>query len=114
ALRRLGHECVFASEIDPVLQALYSKNFSVDAHGDIRQVPFSEIPKHHILCAGFPCQPFSKAGRQKGLKCPRYGSLFDNVIEILKARKPEFVILENGRINPPAVLVAVDALPPEP
>jgi DNA (cytosine-5)-methyltransferase 1 len=95
ALRRLGHECVFASEIDSVLQALYSKNFGLNAHGDIRLVPISEIPKHHILCAGFPCQPFSKAGRQKGLKCPRYGSLFDNVIEILKARRPEFIILEN-------------------
>ncbi|MGO8849047.1 MAG: DNA cytosine methyltransferase [Isosphaeraceae bacterium] len=95
ALRRLGHECVFASEIDPTLQGLYSKNFGLDAHGDIRRVSLSEIPKHDILCAGFPCQPFSKAGRQKGLDCPRFGSLFDNVVEILKARKPEFIILEN-------------------
>ena len=95
ALRRLGHECVFASEIDATLQALYSKNFSLDAHGDIRRVLLSDIPQHHILCAGFPCQPFSKAGRQKGLDCPRFGSLFDNVIAILKARTPEFIILEN-------------------
>ena len=95
ALRRLGHDCVFASEIDPVLQALYAKNFGLDAHGDIRAVPVAEIPRHDILCAGFPCQPFSKAGRQKGLECPRYGSLFDNVIDILKVRKPEFIILEN-------------------
>lgn len=95
ALRRLGHECVFASEIDPVLQALYAKNFGLEAHGDIKAVPVAEIPRHDILCAGFPCQPFSKAGRQKGLECPRYGSLFDNVIDILKARKPEYLILEN-------------------
>ncbi len=95
ALRRLGHECVFASEIDATLQALYSKNFSLDAHGDIRRVLLSDIPQHHILCAGFPCQPFSKAGRQKGLDCPRFGSLFDNVIAILKAHTPEFIILEN-------------------
>jgi DNA (cytosine-5)-methyltransferase 1 len=95
ALHRLGHECVFASEIDPTLQDLYSKNFGLAARGDIRQVPLSHIPKHDILCAGFPCQPFSKAGRQAGLDCPRYGSLFDNVIEILKVRKPQFIILEN-------------------
>ncbi|MGH7224644.1 MAG: DNA cytosine methyltransferase, partial [Gemmataceae bacterium] len=95
ALRRLGHDCVFASEIDPTLQALYAKNFGLTANGDIRQLLLSAIPKHDILCAGFPCQPFSKAGRQKGLNCPRYGGLFDNVIEILKARKPRFIILEN-------------------
>ncbi len=95
ALRRLGHQCVFASEIDPVLQSLYASNFGLEASGDIRQVEISRIPAHDILCAGFPCQPFSKAGRQKGLKCPRYGSLFDNVIGILEERKPEFIILEN-------------------
>ena len=95
ALRRLGHECVFASEIDPTLRALYAKNFGLSSHGDIRQVNISRIPPHIFFCAGFPCQPFSKAGRQKGLECPQNGSLFDNVIGILEARKPEFIILEN-------------------
>ncbi|WP_373650319.1 DNA cytosine methyltransferase [Schlesneria sp. DSM 10557] len=95
ALRRLGHECVFASEIDPVLQSLYELNFGLAAEGDIREVSIPDIPKHDILCAGFPCQPFSKAGSQKGLKCPRFGSLFDNVVEILKVRKPEYILLEN-------------------
>ncbi len=95
ALRRLGHECVFASEIDPTLQSLYSKNFGLVAEGDIRQVKPADVPKHDILCAGFPCQPFSKAGLQLGLKCPRFGGLFDNVIEILSARRPEYIILEN-------------------
>lgn len=95
ALRRLGHECVFASEIDPILQALYAENFGLPAYGDIRKVGLAAIPKHDILCAGFPCQPFSKAGMQKGLDCPRFGNLFDNVIDILDARHPEFIILEN-------------------
>lgn len=95
ALRRLGHECVFAAEIDPTLQSLYSKNFGLTASGDVRDVSISDIPRHDILCAGFPCQPFSKAGMQMGLDCPRFGNLFDNVIDILHARKPEFIILEN-------------------
>lgn len=95
ALRRLGHTCVFASEIDAGLQQLYKQNFGLEAHGDIRQVPVDDIPRHDILCAGFPCQPFSKAGDQKGLACPRYGDLFDYVMAILRKRRPKYLILEN-------------------
>lgn len=95
ALTELGHECVFASEIDPVLKSTYEKNFDILPHGDIREILPSEIPAHDILCAGFPCQPFSKAGEQKGLKCPRNGDLFDQVLSILKHHKPRYVILEN-------------------
>ena len=95
ALRRLGHRCVFASEIDTHLQSLYAKNFGLEAHGDIRSVPLHEIPSHDVLCAGFPCQPFSKAGSQKGRKCRRYGTLFDNVIAILEKHQPKYLILEN-------------------
>jgi DNA (cytosine-5)-methyltransferase 1 len=64
ALRDLGHKCVFASEIDPDLQKCYKENFPKSAsvvHGDIRAV-HDLIPDHDILCAGFPCQPFSKSG----------------------------------------------------
>lgn len=95
ALKRLNHECVFASEIDPCLQSLYSKNFGLNAHGDIRDVPPSRVPAHDILCAGFPCQPFSKAGAQRGLECPRFGDLFDYVMRILWKREPRYLILEN-------------------
>jgi DNA (cytosine-5)-methyltransferase 1 len=95
ALNRLGHECVFACEIDNVLRELYSKNFGLVAAGDIRHVPPETIPTHDILCAGFPCQPFSKAGEQQGLKCPRWGGLFENVLGIVRHHHPRFLILEN-------------------
>jgi len=74
---------------------LYEKNFGLQAAGDIRNVGIEAIPDHDVLCAGFPCQPFSKAGSQEGLQCLRNGTLFDNVVEILDARKPEYLILEN-------------------
>ena len=95
ALSQLGHKCVFASELNPELQELYFKNFGVKPHGDIRDVALSDIPEHDILCAGFPCQPFSKAGPQRGFDCPLWGSLFDNIIEILKHHSPQFFIIEN-------------------
>ena len=53
------------------------------------------IPDHDILCAGFPCQPFSKAGEQQGFECPKWGDLFDYVIRILRAHKPRYFIIEN-------------------
>jgi DNA (cytosine-5)-methyltransferase 1 len=95
ALERLGHECVFASELDANLQQLYEKNFGMRPHGDIRAVPVSKIPAHDILCAGSPCQPFSKAGEQQGFDCPKWGDLFEHVLRVLRHHKPEHVILEN-------------------
>lgn len=95
ALSELGHRCVFACEIDETLRALYQANFGLEAHGDIRQLIPQAIPSHDILCAGFPCQPFSKAGDQQGLRCPRWGGLFDNVLGILRFHRPRFAIFEN-------------------
>ena len=95
ALDRLGCRCVFASEIDAGLADLYEKNFDVRPAGDIRRVLISEVPEHEILCAGSPCQPFSKAGTQHGLDCPRWGDLLDHVLRIVRARKPQYLILEN-------------------
>ena len=95
ALSRLGHECVFASEIDIYLADLYKKNFGIKPTGDIRKIKLKDIPPHDILCAGFPCQPFSKAGGQKGLKCPQWGDLIDYVVRILIHRKPKYFIIEN-------------------
>lgn len=95
ALQSLGHKCVFACESDENLAELYKKNFGIKPHGDIRTLDLSTVPAHDILCAGFPCQPFSKAGDQQGLKCPQWGDLIDYVIQILRIHKPEHFIIEN-------------------
>jgi hypothetical protein len=94
ALTRLGHRCVFASEIDPELSELYERNFGLKPVGDIRKA-FMSVPAHDILCAGFPCQPFSKAGDQMGFDCPQWGDLFDYVIKILDQCKPKYILIEN-------------------
>jgi DNA (cytosine-5)-methyltransferase 1 len=94
ALEKLGHTCVFASELDATLAALYEKNFGIKPHGDIREA-FGEVPAHDILCAGFPCQPFSKAGEQLGFECPQWGDLFDYVIRIIRKHKPGYLVIEN-------------------
>ena len=95
ALSASGGECVFASEINADLAALYEKNYGTKPHGDIRSVDIPSIPDHDVLCAGFPCQPFSKAGEQKGLQCPQWGDLIDYVIDILRVKEPRFFIIEN-------------------
>ncbi len=97
AMKRLGHECVFASEIDDELRELYFQNFPEAANktfGDIRKCR-DEVPRHDILCAGFPCQPFSKSGSQLGLHDKIQGTLFDEIVYILDRCRPEYVILEN-------------------
>lgn len=94
-LQKLGHKCVFASELEPDLRALYERNFAHEAVGDIRDVGVDEIPAHDILCAGFPCQPFSKAGEQRGLECPEWGDLFGAVMRIARHHKTEYLLLEN-------------------
>ena len=95
ALHDLGHSCVFASELNSELRDLYEKNHDTKIEGDINLVDVNKIPSHDILCAGFPCQPFSKAGARLGLEDPRNGNLFYKIVEILNRHKPEFVFLEN-------------------
>jgi DNA (cytosine-5)-methyltransferase 1 len=74
ALEKLDMECVFASEKKEILANLYLDNFGIQPNRDITKINISDIPSHQILCAGFPCQPFSKAGSQKGLMDERNGS----------------------------------------
>ena len=95
ALSELGYQCVFASELSPELQKLYIENFpGTPIFGDITKIPLETIPSHDILCGGFPCQPFSQAGKRLGFSEDR-GNLFDYIMEILNYHKPRFVILEN-------------------
>jgi DNA (cytosine-5)-methyltransferase 1 len=94
ALKRLGHECVFACEIDETLADLYEQNFNIKPEGDIKKVNIDKIPDHDILCAGFPCQPFSKAGKMQG-STHYYGDLFEEIVRILKAKRPNYIFLEN-------------------
>ena len=68
ALKEQGHECVFACEIEEFLRKHYHKNFNLHPSGDISKIAINSIPDHDILCAGFPCQPFSQAGYKKGFK----------------------------------------------
>jgi len=97
ALAALGHECIFVSELNDGLRELYAKNFPGTKkfiHGDIRQAR-KQVPPHDILAAGFPCQPFSKSGKQRGLADEVRGTLFAEVVKILRKHRPQFVILEN-------------------
>lgn len=95
ALDSLNHECVFACEKDSNLRTLYSSNHKIHCHADIKLIDEKEIPEHDILCAGFPCQPFSKAGNQKGLNDVGRGDLIYDIFRILKFHKPKYFILEN-------------------
>ena len=96
ALTRLGHRCVFASEVDEELCDLYQLNFGMRPNGDLRQIDEHIIPQHDILCAGFPCQPFSKAGEQLGTKCRLWGDLFSkHVLRLVRHHLPTYLIMEN-------------------
>ncbi|MDN7758428.1 DNA (cytosine-5-)-methyltransferase [Burkholderia multivorans] len=95
ALKRLGGECVFAAEWKEPLRDLYQQNFGMRPEGDITLISPDLVPDHDVLTAGFPCQPFSKAGEQLGFECTEQGNLFFNVAAILKAKRPRFFILEN-------------------
>lgn len=105
ALEAVGMECVFTSEWDKYAQKSYKANHDIEGsiHGDIRTISASDIPDHDVLAAGFPCQPFSLAGVSKknslgrghGFLDETQGTLFFNIAEILRIKRPAAFILEN-------------------
>ena len=97
AMEQLGGECVFASEIDSYAIDTYKENYNIDSGINIRDVKEEDIPKHDVLCAGFPCQSFSKAGKQLGFKDETKGTLFFEIERILKYHKTKYIVLENVR-----------------
>lgn len=103
ALSSLGGSCVFASEMDKYARETYIANHVIDPlqfNDDIRKIAPDAIPDHDVLCAGFPCQPFSQAGQKQGFNDGRdseRGNLFFCIVDILEAKRPKAFILENVR-----------------
>ena len=95
ALEALGHTCVFASEIDWNLRSLYQENFGLRAAGDITEISSTDILDHDILCAGFPCQPFSKARQRNRRGNTDFGDLYQEFLRIARVSRPQYIIMEN-------------------
>lgn len=93
-MQELGGNCVFSSEFNYHAQRAYEFNFGEVPFGDITKFNTDIVPKHDVLCAGFPCQPFSISGKMKGFEDTR-GTLIYHVFEIIEKHQPKVVFLEN-------------------
>lgn len=96
-----GGKCVFSSEWDASCQKTYQANFGVLPDGDITQIEVEEIPPCDVILAGFPCQPFSSIGKRAGFNHPTQGTLFYDVLRLVKGLRPKAFLLENvvGLVN---------------
>lgn len=97
AMSSLGGECVFACDIDADCRKTYQANYGIEPVGDITKVRAEEIPAHDVLCAGFPCQAFSKAGKRLGFDDETKGTLFFDICRIMEYHRPRYALLENVR-----------------
>jgi DNA (cytosine-5)-methyltransferase 1 len=103
AFERAGCECVFSCDWDRFSQQTYEANFGEKPHGDIHSIAIADMPEFDILCAGFPCQPFSIAGvskklslgRKHGFDDEKQGNLFFSIADILDFHQPSAFVLEN-------------------
>lgn len=103
AFQNAGCRCVFSSDWDKYSQETYEANFHERPHGDIHAVAIADIEKFDILCAGFPCQPFSIAGvskkqsmgRKHGFEDEKQGNLFFTLADIIDYHRPPAFVLEN-------------------
>ena len=115
AMQRLGGECVLACDIDPenkrVYEAKFNQNNKIRFVNNIRELTRREdtpggisltsddvdnlVPNHDVLCGGFPCQPFSKSGKQEGNSDKTRGTLFHDILQIINAKRPKIIFLEN-------------------
>ena len=95
ALSFFGGKCVLASDIDANAIRVYKENYGIDSNIDVRDIKEDDVPYHDVLCAGFPCQAFSKAGKQQGFLDQTRGTLFFEIVRILNAKHPKYILLEN-------------------
>jgi DNA (cytosine-5)-methyltransferase 1 len=100
SFKKLNWECIMACDIDKSVRDTYKQNYGLMPLGDINEIDPKNIENYDILCAGFPCQPFSQCGQHKGFDDKR-GTLFFNIMKFVEYHKPSIIILENvqGLLN---------------